>query len=158
MIPPEHFLGTPAITENLLKRKWSVTILRYLHNGTTSPADIARKEPELSLLAMNERLRTLLRYGMIVRHPSRGSPREPADYRLTPKGQRILSMLELISQLDSLSDQDPRSLDEVLRSDLIAKSELPEVAPAPGRRKPAPPKVFSSEPNRIARRMTSSQP
>jgi len=158
MTPPEHFLGTPAITENLLKRKWSVTILRYLHSGTTSPADIARKEPELSLLAMNERLRTLLRYGMILRHPSRGSPREPADYRLTPKGERILAMLELIGQLDLLSDQDPRSLDEILRSDFASKAGPPEVVPSPGRRKPAPQKVITPEPNRIARRLTSYQP
>jgi DNA-binding HxlR family transcriptional regulator len=93
-------------------------------------------------MAMTERLRTLLRYGMILRHPRRGSPREAGDYRLTPKGERILAMLELINQLDQLSDADPRSLNEILRADLAAKSE-PLILAEPERRKPVPSKTPS---------------
>ena len=123
MTPPVHLLGSPAITENLLKRKWSVTILRYLKKGTYDPVEIIRLEDELSPLAMNERLRTMLRYCLIDRHPRFGRPKV-VEYRLTPKGRRILTMLELISRLDQYDDHDPRSLEEILRADLM-------VGPAP---------------------------
>ena len=140
-MPPTHTLTTPAITGNLLKRKWSVTILRALRDGLSDVTELSKREEDLSAAALNERLRTMLRYNLIVRHPRAGK-HKVIDYQLTPKGRRILAMLELISQLDQLSEHDPRSLEEVLRDDLTVSPTpfviLSEPAlPARGRGKPA---------------------
>ena len=148
MTPSDHFLCAPSITENLLKRKWSVTILQHLRSGTTSAAQIMQLEKGLSVLALSERLRTLLRYGMILRHPRHGRRTEVINYRLTPKGRRILTMLELIDQLDELSDQDPRSLEEVLRTNLGIKSDQ---LPAPSKPKRSPSRPVRSPEQKKAR-------
>jgi DNA-binding HxlR family transcriptional regulator len=113
MIPPEYLVGTVTVTENLLKRKWSVIILRHIKNGLTDPAAICKLEPGLSPVVMNERLRTMLRYNLITRNPIRLSAKL-VEYRLTTRGQQILRMLSLIEQMDKLTDPDALGLDRVL--------------------------------------------
>jgi DNA-binding HxlR family transcriptional regulator len=131
MTPPAHLLGAPAIAENLLKRKWSLTILRHLRNETLDATELTRHEEELSPSALNERLRTMLRYNLIERHPRSGRPRT-VRYRITPKGRRILATLELISQLDEFPDQDPRTLEEIFHITLHPHSIPPPVLVHPG--------------------------
>lgn len=41
---PPPLVGIASITENMLKRKWSASILRYLHKGVTDPAEILKLE------------------------------------------------------------------------------------------------------------------
>jgi DNA-binding HxlR family transcriptional regulator len=101
MTPRGYSAGTVTITENLLKRKWSIVILRHLSNGLTDAASIFKAETELPTAAMNERLRTMQRYGLIVRHPRRASVKA-IEYRLTDRGHKILRLLTLIEQLDEL--------------------------------------------------------
>jgi DNA-binding HxlR family transcriptional regulator len=98
-----NYFGATTVMENLLKRKWSATILRHLETGIHSPADICAMEPELTAQVMNERLRTMLRYNLISRSPARAQVRI-LTYKLTPRGQRILKMLSLIEQFDQVED------------------------------------------------------
>lgn len=100
MTPPSPTVGTAAITENLLKRKWSSTILRYLDSGISDPAEINRREIYLSHAVLNERLRTMVRYNLIARFPQ-PAPSKRIEYRLTPRGKKMLSMLDIIDQLDA---------------------------------------------------------
>lgn len=100
---PAHFVGALAVTENLLKRRWSVIILRHISNGINTPPDICEKEPDLTAVVMNERLRTMQRYSLITRSPARATAKS-MNYRLTPRGQKILKMLTLIEQFDQLED------------------------------------------------------
>jgi len=92
-------IGVAAITENLLKRKWSAIILRHLSHGVTDPCDIAKKEVEISPKVMSERLRTMVRYGLIARFP-RPAPSDVIEYRLTELGKKILEMIDTINTLD----------------------------------------------------------
>jgi DNA-binding HxlR family transcriptional regulator len=97
--PPIPQVGAAAITENLLKRKWSATILRYLDRGITNPAEITRHEVNISTKVMSERLRTMLRYGLLARFP-RPSPSTIIEYRLTPLGKKLLEMINAIDELN----------------------------------------------------------
>jgi DNA-binding HxlR family transcriptional regulator len=143
MHPPTHLLGSSAITENLLKRRWSIVILRHFDGGLKEPEQILKLEEDLSPGVMNERLRTLLRYCLLAKYP-RASRSRSAEYRLTAKGRRILRMLELINQLDRFSDQDPRSLEEILRADLGVKPPPPIVLESPPPVKPAVVQISNS--------------
>jgi DNA-binding HxlR family transcriptional regulator len=125
--PPVNLIGTATITENLLKRKWSIIILRHLSTGLTNSADICKYEPELSLVALNERLRTMQRYGLISRHPQRASA-TIIVYKLTVRGHKILRLLALIEQLDELPNPEA-----------VALVRTPaETAPLVIRRQPSP--------------------
>ena len=99
MIPPAHLVGTAAVTENLLKRRWSAVILRHLALGRTNPEQITEIEPDLSHKALNERLRNLQRFCLIARYP-RPAPSQVVEYRLTARGHEILKLLNYIEQLD----------------------------------------------------------
>ncbi len=104
MPPLSPLVGTGSVIENMLKRKWSAGILRYLVRGVTDPADIVRREPELSTSVMNERLRAMLRYNLIARYP-RPAPSKVIEFRPTLRGKKILKMLDVIDRLDQLDQQ-----------------------------------------------------
>ncbi len=108
MIPPLYRVGTAAVTENLLKRKWSTIILRHLNNGLKNPMEICQMEPDLTQTALNERLRSMLRYSLVTRYiqyPRRGAEKI-VEYRLTLRGKKMLKMLTLIERLDELNEKD----------------------------------------------------
>lgn len=96
---PSTPIRAASIAENLLKRKWSVTILRYVSNGVHTPSKISALEPDLSLAVLGERLRTMARYSVIARFPQ-PSPSKVVEYRLTPRGKKVLSMFDILDQLD----------------------------------------------------------
>ncbi len=133
---PVNFIGTATVTENLLKRKWSIVILRHLSNGLTHAADICKSEPELTPIALNERLRTMQRYGLIARHPRRASALIIA-YQLTERGCKILRLLTLIEQLDELP-----TLNE------IVLKRAPTEAKAADGRAPRPPLTIQNRPSK----------
>ena len=121
MIPPAYLVGTAAVTENLLKRKWSATILRHLAAGINDPSQICKKEPGISMPAMNERLRNMMRFCLINRYP-RGSPTKIVEYRLTARGQKVLKILNFIDQLDQeMNDKDETEDEKILVSVRRAK-------------------------------------
>jgi DNA-binding HxlR family transcriptional regulator len=99
MNPTTKRIGVTAITENLLKRKWSAVILRHLCNGKTDPVEISKIEPDISPKNMNERLRAMVRYGLVARY-RRPAPSSVIEYRPTVLGQKILEMIDTINTLD----------------------------------------------------------
>ena len=111
MIPPSYLVGTAAVTENLLKRKWSAVILRHLADGITDPAEIGKREADLSPKAMNERLRNMLRFCLITRYPS-STNAKLVEYRLTARGHKILKVLNFIDQLDEEASQQDTHAEE----------------------------------------------
>ena len=104
MMPPSYLVGTAAVTENLLKRKWSTVILRHLASGITDPSEIGKRETDLSPKAMNERLRNMLRFCLISRYPN-PSNAKLVEYHLTARGHKILKVLNFIDQLDEEASQ-----------------------------------------------------
>jgi DNA-binding HxlR family transcriptional regulator len=117
--PPIRHLGAAAITENLLKRKWSATILRYLDKGISDPAEITKREVNISTKVMSERLRTMLRYGLLARFP-RPSPSTVIEYRLTPLGRKLLEMINAINDLDQQLIKSRRSMEESFTMDSVS--------------------------------------
>ena len=91
--------GAAAITENILKHRWSATLLRHISTGLEDPVDIISIEKEIPPFLLNKRLRTLLRYGLIARFP-RPSQRVATVYRITCRGEKLLGILALIEELD----------------------------------------------------------
>jgi DNA-binding HxlR family transcriptional regulator len=123
-------VGTAAITEDMLKRRWSASILRYLDRGITDPAEITKNEVNLSPAIMSQRLRTMLRYALVARFP-RPAPSKVVEFRLTPRGKKILKMLDIIDQLDRLDQRlalNGKSIEEDLGLDVAAN---PDATPKP---------------------------
>ncbi|HTB80871.1 MAG TPA: winged helix-turn-helix transcriptional regulator [Opitutaceae bacterium] len=119
---PTPRVGIAAITENMLKRKWSATILRYLEKGVTDPTEITKREVALSAGVISERLRTMHRYGLIARYP-RPAPSTVIEYRLTPLGKKILEMINAIDQLDQQLNKSRRSIEEAFGIGSTASSD-----------------------------------
>ncbi len=134
----EHSVGIAAIVENLIKHQWSWTILRHLRTGTGSPTEISRIEISIAPSTMSERLRTMVRYNLI-RRTNLSVRHADVTYRLTPKGRRVLSLLDVINQLEDVEDGDPRPFEELFDSNFRIRPRAhfaladPETAPAIGR-------------------------
>ena len=96
---PTPPVGVAAITENILKRKWSSIILRHIAAGLFDPDGIARLESGLSAKVLSERLRTMHRYGLVARFP-RPAPSNIVEYRATTLGKRVLEILHMIELLE----------------------------------------------------------
>jgi DNA-binding MarR family transcriptional regulator len=63
------------------------------------PAEITKQEVNISTKVMSERLRTMLRYGLLARAP-RPAPSTVIEYHLTPLGKTLLDMINAIDELD----------------------------------------------------------
>jgi DNA-binding HxlR family transcriptional regulator len=100
-IPHSSKIGIAAITENMLKRKWSATILRHLNNGILDPTAITKLEAGLTPKVISERLRTMHRYALVTRVPQ---PTGLIEYRVTARGKKILHILDTISDIGQQAD------------------------------------------------------
>jgi DNA-binding HxlR family transcriptional regulator len=133
MPPSSCTLGTAAITEDMLKRRWSASILRYLDRGVTDPAEITKNEVKLTPAIITKRLRTMLRYALVARFPM-PSPSKAVEFRLTPRGKKILKMLDIIDQLDRLDQRltlNGKSIEETLGLTVAAIPDTPPKPAAP---------------------------
>lgn len=115
MKTPANLVSTAAVTENLLKRRWSVNILRHLGNSPTDPVSICKLESGLTPSAVNERIRTMQRYGLITRLHQRTAAKI-VHYEITDRGRKILKMLTLIEELDQCNKPEEVVLTENPRS------------------------------------------
>ena len=121
MTPPSHDVGTATVIESLLKRRWSVVILRHLASGLSDPVEISKREVALSPAAVNERLRNMLRYGLIARYRRLARPKM-VRYRALPRGYQILEVLNLIDQLDQ-QGAGPNGL--IAKEPLVSMAQIP---------------------------------
>jgi DNA-binding HxlR family transcriptional regulator len=139
-------VGTATITEDMLKRRWSARILRYLDRGVTDPAEITKTEANLSPSVMSQRLRTMLRYSLIARYP-RAAPSKVVEFRITVRGKKILKMLDVIDQLDQLDQRlalNGKTIEEDLGITVSGPADrLPNPEPAVPK-KPAKRKISST--------------
>ncbi|WP_404420293.1 winged helix-turn-helix transcriptional regulator [Nibricoccus sp. IMCC34717] len=92
-------VSAATITESVLKRKWTGSILRHFATGLADPEEIRKLEPELSPTVFSQRLRTLQRYGLIARFPRPGLY-SSSEYRITILGRKIIGLLDQIDDVD----------------------------------------------------------
>jgi DNA-binding HxlR family transcriptional regulator len=74
--------------EDVLGCKWTLGVLDALHAGTLRPGAIRRAIPGLTTKVLQQRLKKLERFGLIVRRLVADRPLH-VEYRLTPKGRAL---------------------------------------------------------------------
>jgi DNA-binding HxlR family transcriptional regulator len=85
--------------EDVIGCKWSVSVLLALRDGVLRPGELERHIEGISTKVLNERLRKLLRYGLIAQQRFAESPPR-TEYRLTPFGDELTALIERIRLLD----------------------------------------------------------
>jgi DNA-binding HxlR family transcriptional regulator len=85
--------------EDIVGCKWSLTVLGLVAAGVRRPGVMQRRTPGLSAKVLNERLRKLLRFGIIDREVFAEVPPR-VEYRLTAFGQKFEGVLREIALLD----------------------------------------------------------
>lgn len=86
------------MVEDIVGCKWSLAVIGSIRDGTRRPGEIERAHPGLSTKVLNERLRKLMRYGIVDK---RSYPEIPprVEYRLTRFGNRFAKLLDGIDEL-----------------------------------------------------------
>lgn len=93
---------TPAelnvILESCVGCKWATRILGQIRAGVARPGALQRSLRGLTTKVMNERLQKLVRFGILEKQIFAESPPR-VEYRLTPFGDRFLSILDQLEAL-----------------------------------------------------------
>jgi DNA-binding HxlR family transcriptional regulator len=91
--------ATARMVEDIVGCKWSLCVLDLVSRGVTRPGEMQRSYRGLTTKVLNERLRKLVRFGILER---RAWPEVPprVEYRLTPFGHRFGRLLDDIRALE----------------------------------------------------------
>jgi DNA-binding HxlR family transcriptional regulator len=86
------------MVEDIVGCKWSLTVLDLVRRGVRRPGAMEHAIAGLSAKVLNERLRKLVRFGILAR---RAYPEVPprVEYTLTAFGRRFVSILDQIDAL-----------------------------------------------------------
>jgi DNA-binding HxlR family transcriptional regulator len=98
-----------SMVESIVGCKWSVRLLHLCADGHTRPSAFLRACPGLSAKVMNERLRKMIRFGIVRRTVLGDKPPVEVEYRLTPFGLGFMRILEEVRRLQEVVDQAPVS-------------------------------------------------
>lgn len=93
-----------SMVESIVGCKWSVGLLRLLADGCSRPSAILRASTGLSAKVMNERLRKMLRFGIVSRTVFGDKPPVEVEYVLTPFGRRFIGIIEEVRRLQEAVD------------------------------------------------------
>lgn len=99
-----------SMVEDIIGCKWSVRLLQLFADGCTRPSELLRNCPGLSAKVINERLRKMIRFGILQRTAFGEKPPIQVEYRLTPFGHRFMRIIEEVRRLQE--DIDQRSVAE----------------------------------------------
>ena len=91
--------GVARMVEDIIGCKWSLTVLGLVADGVHRPGAMQRGVPGLTAKVLNERLRKLLRFGIIEREVFAEVPPR-VEYRMTEFGRRFDGILRAIADLD----------------------------------------------------------
>lgn len=93
--------------EDVIGCKWSAAVLAAIGRGVTRPGRLERFIPGISTKVLNERLRKLLDYRLIVRREFPGKVLR-VEYSLTHTGRQLSAIIDQIRDLDeSHAQQSP---------------------------------------------------
>ena len=92
------------MVESIVGCKWSVSLLRLLSDGPSRPSAMLRNCPGLSAKVMNERLRKMIRYGIVRRSVFGEKPPVEVTYALTDFGRRFIRILDEVRRLQEAVD------------------------------------------------------
>ena len=87
------------MVENVVGCKWSLTVIGLVQRGICRPGEMEHATEGLSAKVLNERLRKLVRFGILHKHSYAEVPPR-VEYALTEFGIRFTGILDAISELD----------------------------------------------------------
>jgi DNA-binding HxlR family transcriptional regulator len=93
-----------GMVESIIGCKWSVRLLHLLAEKCNRPSALLRASPGLSAKVMNERLRKMMRFGIVNRTVSGEKPPVEVEYVLTPFGHRFMRIIEEVRRLQEAVD------------------------------------------------------
>jgi DNA-binding HxlR family transcriptional regulator len=91
----------PAVShmvEDIVGCKWSLTVLDLVRRGVHRPGAMEHAVPGLSTKVLNERLRKLVRFGILEKQSYPEVPPR-VEYRLTGFGKKFVEILDRIEGL-----------------------------------------------------------
>jgi len=91
------------MVESIVGCKWSLSVLAAIRTGVRRPGELERACAPISTKVLNERLRKMLRFGIVERE-SFGEIPPRVEYRLTGLGQRFVRLLDEIESLQTAVD------------------------------------------------------
>ncbi len=86
------------MVEDIVGCKWSLAVLGRVREGVSRPGALEHSLPGLSTKVLNERLRKLVRYGILNRTAYAEVPPR-VEYSLTPFGKRFARLIDDIEAL-----------------------------------------------------------
>lgn len=98
-------VSVAGMVENVLGCKWTVRLLGLIAGGCHRPSALLRNCPGLSAKVLNQRLRRLVRFGIITRVVHGDTPPVRVEYRLTAFGEGFVSVLDSVRQLQEALEQ-----------------------------------------------------
>lgn len=88
--------GLHRVTD-ILRCKWTMAILDAIARGVNRPGRLERELPGLTTKVLNERVKKLERFGVILR---RAYPEIPprVEFELTERGERLVELIDTIAE------------------------------------------------------------
>lgn len=88
------------MVENILKCKWSLSVLHLVKSGVNRPGAMERSTEGLTTKVLNERLRKLVRFGILRKTAFPEIPPR-VEYDLTDFGMKFVGLLDVIDELEN---------------------------------------------------------
>ncbi len=98
-------ISVASMLESIIGCKWSVRLLQLCAEGYSRPSAFLRACPGLSAKVMHERLRKMIRFGILQRTVFGEKPPIEVEYRLTPFGLRFMGIIDEVRRLQQAVDQ-----------------------------------------------------
>jgi DNA-binding HxlR family transcriptional regulator len=97
---PAGEIGVHDMVESIVGCKWSLVVLARVRRGICRPGELVHSTPGLTTKVLNERLRKMVRFGILDRVSFPEIPPR-VEYRFTELGRRFLTILDAIDALET---------------------------------------------------------
>ncbi len=88
------------MVENVIRFKWSLTVLDHIKNWINRPGAMERATDGLTTKVLNERLRKHVRFGILNKTVYPEVPPR-VEYALTEFGDKFIGLLDTIDRLET---------------------------------------------------------
>ncbi len=92
------------MVENIIRCKWSLSVLELVRQGVNRPGAMLRSVEGLTTKVLNERLRKLVRFGILEKTIYPEVPPR-VEYELTEFGRKFTGLLAAIEELEAEIDK-----------------------------------------------------
>lgn len=89
-----------AMVEQTVGCKWTLAVLGAIGRGVRRPGALEREVAGISAKVLNDRLRKLMRFGILERQVFPEVPPR-VEYELTPFGERFTRLMDEVARLES---------------------------------------------------------